>query len=161
MFYDNSHFVFFSISGEKENWLLQTFSTFFYFYSILFPAFPPWFPTFPTWFPSFPSHSPDSLHSPHSHPDSLHSHPYSLHSHPIPQIPCIPHIPIPIPCVPTLIPCISIISSIPFPDSPFRLLQIALFCQLFLSLMKWHLPWELRIFHIEVTAKKTFPKCKF
>ena len=101
------------------------------------------------------------FYSPHSHPDSLHSHPYSLHSHPIPQIPCIPHIPIPIPCVPTLIPCISIISSIPFPDSPFRLLQIALFCQLFLSLMKWHLPWELRIFHIEVTAKKTFPKCKF
>ena len=52
------------------------------------------------------------IHSPHSqhfHPDSLdshpgspHSHPYYLHSHPLPRIPLIP-----------------------FPDSPFPLLQIA------------------------------------
>ena len=38
----------------------------------------------------------------------------------IPHIICIPNIPTPIPCIPILIP------RIPFPDSPFRLLQIAL-----------------------------------
>ena len=41
----------------------------------------------------------------------------------IPRIPTlIPRIPI----IPTLIPCIPIIPLIPFLDSPFRLLQIAL-----------------------------------
>ena len=78
---------------------------------------------------------PDSLNShsdsPHSYPDSPHSHPDSPHSHPIPQIPTliprIPqflHIPTPIPRIPTRIPRVPIIPLIPFPDSPFRLLQI-------------------------------------
>ena len=44
-------------------------------------------------------------------------------------IPCIPtlipHVPTLIPRVPTLISCVPIILLIPFPDSPFRLLQIA------------------------------------
>ena len=55
---------------------------------------------------------------------------------PIPRIPTliprIPRIPIPIPRIPTLIPrvptliaCVPIIPLSPFPDSPFRLLQIA------------------------------------
>ena len=78
----------------------------------------------------------------HSHPDSHHSHPDSPHSHLIPiiptlipriliiptlipRIPCIPTLIPRIPCVPTLIFCISIIPLIPFPDSSFRLLQIA------------------------------------
>ena len=43
----------------------------------------------------------------------------------------IPHIPTLIPCIPTLIPCISTliprIPNIPFSDSPFRLLHIAMF----------------------------------
>ena len=78
-----------------------------------------------------------------SHSDSLHSHPHSMcsqsnfpHSHPgslhFLLIPCIPppilHIPTLIPCIsiiPTLIPHITIILIIPFPDFPFRLLQIA------------------------------------
>ena len=38
----------------------------------------------------------------------------------------IPHIPILIPCIPTLITCILIIPLIPFPNPPFRLLQIAI-----------------------------------
>ena len=70
---------------------------------------------------------PDSLHShpysPHSHLDSPHSHPYSSHSHLIHRIPRIP----------TLIPRISIIPFIPFPNSPFRLLQIALSSKLNVS----------------------------
>ena len=87
---------------------------------------------------------PDSLHSlsdfPHPHSDSLHSQLHSPHSHPdspriprisnistpIPRIPTlIPHIPTLIPHVPTLILRVPIIPPIPFPDSPFRLLQIA------------------------------------
>ena len=44
----------------------------------------------------------------------------------IPHIPTlILRIPTLIPCIPTLIPRIPIILLIPFPDSPFRLLQIA------------------------------------
>ena len=61
----------------------------------------------------------DSPHSHHSHPDSPHSphsQPDSPHSHPDPRIPIIP----------TLIPRIPIIPLIPFPGSPFRLLQIAI-----------------------------------
>ena len=64
----------------------------------------------------------------------------------IPRIPTlIPHIPTLIPCVPTLIPRVftliprvPIILLIPFPDSPFRLLQIAskLNCIQFLSILK-------------------------
>ena len=75
----------------------------------------------------FLSHIPTtySLHSHpfslHSHPDSPHSHPDFPHSHhdfPIPIIPPIPRISTLIPRIPTLIPSISIISLIPFPDSP-------------------------------------------
>ena len=65
-----------------------------------------------------------------NYPDSPHSHPDSLHSQiptPISRISTlIPHIPIWIPRVPTLIPCVPIIPLISFPDSPFRLLQIAI-----------------------------------
>ena len=57
-------------------------------------------PFIPT--PSSPHLHPDFSHS---HPDSPHSHPYSPHSY--------------------LIPRISIIPFISFPNSPFRLLQIA------------------------------------
>ena len=43
----------------------------------------------------------------------------------IPRSPTlIPRIPTLIPSIPTLIPCIPIIPLFPFPDSPFRLLQI-------------------------------------
>ena len=71
-----------------------------------------------------------------NHPDSPHSHPYFRHSHPdshiptpIPRIPSlIPHVTTLIPRVPTVIPRVPII---PFPDSPFRLLQIANFWQYF------------------------------
>ena len=90
--------------------------------SVLFPTFPPSFLAFPPRFPAF------LPYSPHSHPDSTYSHPYSPQSHPIPNIPRIltqiPRIPTPIPCIPTFIPCIPLIL---FPDSPFRLLQIARF----------------------------------
>ena len=63
----------------------------------------------------------------HSHPDFPHSHPDSRIPTPISFIPTpfpaflprFPHIPTPIPHIPTHIPLI------PFPDSPFRLLQIA------------------------------------
>ena len=50
----------------------------------------------------------------------------------------IPHIPTLIACVPTLIPRVPIILLIPFPDSPFRLLQIAskLNCIQLLSILK-------------------------
>ena len=55
---------------------------------------------------------------------------YSLVPTPIPRIPTqIPRIPtlIPyIPIIPALISCISIIPLIPFPHSPFRVLQIAI-----------------------------------
>ena len=45
---------------------------------------------------------------------------------PIPRIPTlIPRVPTLIPRVPTLIACVPIIPLSPFPDSPFRLLQIA------------------------------------
>ena len=75
-----------------------------------------------------------------NHSDSPHSHPDSR----IPRIPAlIPHLPTPIPCLPTLIPRVPtliprvptmilhvpIIPLIPFPDSPFQLLQIALFLE--------------------------------
>ena len=77
--------------------------------------------------PFSPHSHPDSLHShpycPHSHLDSPHSHPNSSHSHLIHRIPRIP----------TLIPRISIIPFIPFPNSPFRLLQIALSSKLNVS----------------------------
>ena len=75
-------------------------------------------------------------------PHSLHHHPYSphptlisripiiptlipTHSHPDPHIPTIPTLILRIPIIPTLFPRIPIIPLIPFPDSPFRLLQIA------------------------------------
>ena len=78
-----------------------------------FPASPPWFPSS---HPDSPHSHPDSPHfhpySPHSHPDFSHSHPDSPHSHPY-----SPHS--------YLIPRISIIPFISFPNSPFRLLQIA------------------------------------
>ena len=54
-----------------------------------------------------------------NHPDSPHSHPDSPHSTLIPRISTV------IPRVFTLIPRVPIIPLIPFPDSPFRLLQIA------------------------------------
>ena len=67
-------------------------------------------------------HSPDSHpHFLYSHPDYPHSHrdsPHSQHSHPIPRVSTL------ISRVATLIPHFSIIPLIPFPDSPFRLLQI-------------------------------------
>ena len=92
-----------------------------------------------------------SIYSPHFQPDSPYSHSVFLHSHPDPRIPTLtPHIPtltprihtlippiptlipsipinpILIPRISTLIPHIPIIPFIPFPDSPFWLLQIAL-----------------------------------
>ena len=90
--------------------------------------------------PDSPNSHPDSPHSypnsPRSHPYSSYSHLNSLHPTQIPriptQIPCIltliPRIPtmIPhIPIIPTLISRIFIITLIAFPDSQFRLLQIA------------------------------------
>ena len=76
--------------------------------------------------PDSPHSHPNSQHShpdsSHSYPDSPYSHPDFPHSHPIPHISRVPSISTPIP---TLIPRVSIISVIPFPDSPFRLLQIA------------------------------------
>ena len=71
--------------------------------------------------------------SPHFLPDSPHSHLYSPHLHPYSRIPtlfpCITtlihHVPTLIPRVPTLIRCVPIIPLTAFPDSPFRLLQIA------------------------------------
>ena len=96
-------------------------------------------PFIPT--PSFPHSQPDSHHSHpdslHSHPDSLHSHPYSPHSHldsphshPYSSHSHLIHR---IPRIPTLIPRISIIPFIPFPNSPFWLLQIALSSKLNVS----------------------------
>ena len=82
-----------------------------------------------------------SIYSLHFHPDFPHSHLDFPHSTLIPIISTliliiptlIPRIPtlIPriltlIPCIPTLIPRIPIILFILFPDSPFRILQIAL-----------------------------------
>ena len=53
---------------------------------------------------------------------------------PIPRIPTlIPRIPTLIPRTPTLIPRVPIIPLIPFPDSPFRLLQIALLLTCYLA----------------------------
>ena len=64
------------------------------------PAFPPWFPAVP-----------------HSNIPT-----------PIPRIPTLTfHIPTLIPLVPTLILHVPIILLIPLPDSPFQVLQIALF----------------------------------
>ena len=49
-------------------------------------------------------------------------------STPIPRIlTLIPRIPTLIPRIPTLIPRVPVIPHIPFPDSPFRLLQIVIF----------------------------------
>ena len=101
---------------------------------------------FSTWRPSFPPWSARShTYFPLSYPDSLHSHPDPRIPTPIPHIPTlfpsIPIIPTLIPCIPTLIfhistiltlttriptliPRITIIPLIPFPDSPFRFLQI-------------------------------------
>ena len=117
-FYDNSNFSFFSNFSKKRE--LDFINCLFQLYYL------------------------------HSHPDSPYSHTHSPHSHPIPRIPTlIPRIPILIPRIPTLIPRIPtliirihtlipripiiltlipripIISLIPFPDSPFRFLQIA------------------------------------
>lgn len=85
----------------------------------LFSAFSPRFPAFPPLFSSFPPHSPHSLHHPHIYPHCSHSNPYSPNSDPDspPSHPDSTH--------PTVIPCIPIISLILFPDSAFRLLQIA------------------------------------
>ena len=77
----------------------------------------PWFPAFPPWFHAFP--------------------PISRILTQIPRIPIlipriltlIPRIPtilLPIARIHTLIPRVPIIPLIPFPDSPFRLLQIAI-----------------------------------
>ena len=72
--------------------------------------------------PDSPHFHPHFSHShsdfPHSHPHSSYFQPDSQHSH---LIPCIPTL---ILRVLTLIPQVPII---PFPDSPFRLLQIAKF----------------------------------
>ena len=72
--------------------------------------------------------TPNSLHS---HPASPHFHSYFPHSHLIPRISTpISHIPIiltlipRIPITPNLISRIPIIPFIPFPNSPFQLLQI-------------------------------------
>ena len=83
--------------------------------------------------PYFPHSNPNS---PHSHLYSPHSHPDSPHSHPIPRIPTpIPCIPTLILHIPTLIPRIPILNPriplIPFPDSTFRRLQIALTLPIF------------------------------
>ena len=63
---------------------------------------------FPAFHSYYPHSHPDSLHSHHFHPDSSYSHPGHRIS-----------------IIPTLILRIPIIPFIPFPDSPFRLLQIA------------------------------------
>ena len=98
----------------KKNWILKTFILFF-----LFQLYSP--------------HC--HLYFPHSHPDSHHSHPDSPHSHHShPDFPHCPHShtdsqhsnhPHPDSLHPHLIPRIPIIRPIPFPDSSFRLLQIA------------------------------------
>ena len=73
----------------------------------LIPHIPTPSPAFPPWFPAFP----------HSNIPT-----------PIPRIPTlIFHIPTLIPLVPTLILHVPIILLIPLPDSPFQVLQIALF----------------------------------
>ena len=117
--------------------------SFCFFYFNLLPAFPPWLPVFPS-----DSHHPYPDSS-HSHLDSHHSHPYSRIPTLIPTIltlisriptliPRIPNlvliIPTLIPRIPTLISYITIIPFIPFPDSPFQLLQIAFNCQIFDSM---------------------------
>ena len=92
----------------------------------VFPSFSSWLPIFPPWFPAF-------LSFPSFGSTILHSGFYKEH------IPRIPNIPTPISRIPTLITyittmisriptlilCIPIIPLIPFPDSQFRLLQIA------------------------------------
>ena len=106
-FYKCAHFLlFFSLS------------TFFNHYFHSYMKILTKIPLIPT--PNSPHSRPDSLHSypyfPHSHRDSPHSH----HSHPDSIIPTI------ISRIITLIPWIPIIPLIPFPDSPFRLLHVAL-----------------------------------
>ena len=79
---------------------INVYFVFFYFYSVLFPEFPPLFPHSHSDSPHSHSYSPHSYpDSPHSHPDSLHSYHDSLHS---------------------------MHSLIPFPDSLFQLLQLAI-----------------------------------
>ena len=70
-------------------------------------------------------------------PSSLHFHSDSRIPTPIPHITTlIPHIPTPISRIPALILCIPIlIPFIPFPDSPFRFLQI-LMTSSFLKILK-------------------------
>ena len=94
--------IFFSISGKKENWILYFFFVFFFFL-FLFHSTPSITTTIiriPTMIPHIPT--------------------------PIPRIPrLIPRIPTLISRVLTLILRFPIFLPIPFPDSPFRLLQIA------------------------------------
>ena len=80
--------------------------------AVIFHAFPPLFPESSSRFPAFPplGVGMQGNSSLHSYPYSPHYHPYYLHSHPIPRIPFIP-----------------------FPDSPFWLLQIAIRNQAFMS----------------------------
>ena len=114
-------FFVFQFQEKKQLDFINFYFVFFSFYFILFPTFPLLFPAFPPWFPAsppwFPAFSTNSLHFPHS----PHSHPYSLHSHP--DFPLF-----------TLIPHISIIPLIPFPNSPFRFLQIAKFLHIIVIL---------------------------
>ena len=134
----------FSISGKK-NW------TFFSSFSISIPFHSPHSQPYSPHSHPYSSHShpysphshsdlphclPDFSHSPafnpyslHSHHDSPHSHPDSLHSHPdSPHSDLIPRVLTVILRVPTLIPRVLIIPLIPFPDSPFRLLQAGKSC---------------------------------
>ena len=113
-FYNKSNFVLFSISAKiKLDFIKFNFAFLFQFYSL--NSHPYCLHSHPE---SRHSHS-DSLHS---RPDSLDSHPDSPHSYPNPHILCISRIPTPIPCITITILCIPLIS---FPNSSFRLLQIA------------------------------------
>ena len=106
-----------------------------YFYSNFIPSIPILIPSIPTPIPSIPR-IPTPIpriptHSPHSHPIpripriSRIPTPIPRIPTPIPRIPTqIPRIPTPIRGIPTPIPLMSLIL---FPDSPFRLLQIAAF----------------------------------
>ena len=103
-FYDNSNFVCFFLFPLKNR---IGFFNFHFGFSISIYS--------PHFLPDYPHSHPDF---PHSHPDSPHSHPNFPHSQsdsPHPTL--IPHIP-------TLVPRIYIIPFIPFPDFPFRFLQI-------------------------------------
>ena len=127
-FHEHNNFGFFSISGKKENLFYKLCFRFFLFLFHYIPCIlalisrsPTPIPRIPTLIPCIPTPIPWI-------PTLIFCISTLIPYIPtlIPRIPTlIPRVPALIPRIPTLIPRVPIIPLIPFPDSPFRLLQIA------------------------------------